>query len=175
MTAASRYLARWAEQSGASEVEVVPFGIDTSRFYAADSNPHRPFTIGAVKALRAKYGTRTLIEALEEAVDSQRAVFGDNHPRLAEIYNLMGDVRREEGRYAEAEALHAKALTVCGQLGGRESPEGARSLWAMGQARWRGGDLDGAPLGQGRLQELDGADGFGDGRRSRRGRRRRWG
>jgi glycosyltransferase involved in cell wall biosynthesis len=91
VTAASRYLARWAEQSGASEVEVVPFGIDTSRFYPADSNPHRPFTIGAVKALRAKYGTRTLIEAfaiLRRWVPDARLIIAGGGPERPALESL---------------------------------------------------------------------------------------
>ena len=93
VTAASRYLARWAEQSGAASVEVVPFGVDTLRFRPADGEPDRPFTIGAVKALRTKYGTRTLIEAfaiLRRWVPNARLLIAGGGPDRLALESIAG-------------------------------------------------------------------------------------
>jgi hypothetical protein len=81
---------------------------------------------------------------LIEAINSQQEVYGDEHPRLAEMYNMMGYIFRERWSYTEAEAWHWKALEVCEKLAGRESPAGAGSLWNIAQSLWLQGKLDAA-------------------------------
>jgi len=80
---------------------------------------------------------------LIEAIRWQKEIYGEAHPRLAEIYNVMGHVRRNQMRYADAEDCYRQSLAVCEKLAGRESADGAHALWNIAMARWLQADHEG--------------------------------
>lgn len=102
VTAASRYLAGWVERAGGADVDLIPFGVDTDRFRPAEEPTPGPFTVGAVKSLQAKYGTRYLIEAiavLVRSVPSVRLLLAGEGPersRLEALASQLGIARRVE-------------------------------------------------------------------------------
>ncbi|MEM7353677.1 MAG: tetratricopeptide repeat-containing protein kinase family protein, partial [Acidobacteriota bacterium] len=53
---------------------------------------------------------------LEEALDLRRQIFGERHPSVAVSLNRLGELRREQGHYREAEALHRRALQMARRL-----------------------------------------------------------
>jgi len=83
-------------------------------------------------------------KTIAEAIGDHKKVYGDEHPKLAELYNLMGHIEREKRLFADAEQWYTKALAVCEALIGRETAEGASALWNIAQARWFQNDFDGA-------------------------------
>lgn len=95
----------------------------------------------------ARFNSRDLESAkaiVSEAIDHHGEFYGEAHPRLAELYNLMGHIEREQRLFAEAGQWYEKALAVCEQLDSRESADGASCLWNIAQARWLQSDFDGA-------------------------------
>lgn len=83
-------------------------------------------------------------ECVSKAIEYHERFYGSDHHKLAELYNLMGHIHREQKLFPEAERWYVKALEICERLIGRETADGASCLWNIAQARWYQSDFDGA-------------------------------
>lgn len=79
-------------------------------------------------------------KAAWEALESQRKVFGEVHLQTADIYTLLGNIRRFRKKYDEAESFYRKTYAIYEELAGQESAECASSLWTLADTLWRRGD-----------------------------------
>lgn len=75
------------------------------------------------------FGDMSQAQALvDRARDLRRAVQGEDHPDLAVGLNLVALIRKDEGRYWEADALHRQALHLQVRHLGEYHPDVARTL-----------------------------------------------
>jgi Flp pilus assembly protein TadD len=58
----------------------------------------------------------------------QERALGPGHPQVATTLNNLGVLYRQQGRYAEAEAAHRRALAIREGALGKNHPEVATSL-----------------------------------------------
>jgi Tetratricopeptide repeat len=65
---------------------------------------------------------------LERAIAADEATLGPNHPAVARKLVDLADLYRQDGRYADAEALCTRALTIQQRALGPKNPETVRTL-----------------------------------------------
>lgn len=79
---------------------------------------------------------------LREAVEANRAVYGDRHPDLAEAQRLLGLLMSEVNRFDEAVPILEEALATQTALTGPRSWEVGRLHESLGQALLSAAELD---------------------------------
>ncbi|GMU63880.1 MAG: hypothetical protein AMXMBFR36_01540 [Acidobacteriota bacterium] len=81
---------------------------------------------------------------VERALEQQRRLHGERHPEVADSYQRLGTLLVAEDRAAEAVPALERAVALRRELDEADSAELALALSALGAARRRAGDLDGA-------------------------------
>ncbi len=83
-----------------------------------------------MRAGAAAYQQGNYAEAVKQtkAALSLAEAFGPDDPRLAGTLSNLGGLYRAQGRYAEAEPLHKRALTIVEKVLGPEHPHVATGL-----------------------------------------------
>ena len=69
---------------------------------------------------------------------------GEGHPSTARSYNNLGNTLRDQGNYAEAEAMHRRALAIYLKALGEGHPFTATSYNNLGNTLWSQGKYAGA-------------------------------
>ncbi len=83
-----------------------------------------------MRAGAAAYQQGNYAEAVKQtkAALSAAEAFRPDDPRLATTLNNLGELYRAQGRYAEAEPLHKRALAIVEKALGPDHPNVAKSL-----------------------------------------------
>ncbi len=73
-------------------------------------------------------------EALNERLlPMYRQIYGERHPRVADVVMSLGEIQNDRGHYAEAEKHERQALEMVQGWYGKDSPEAATDLTILGR------------------------------------------
>ncbi len=64
----------------------------------------------------------------ERLLPSYRQIYGEHHPRVADVLTNLGAIKNDLGHYPEAELFERQALDIVQSWYGKESPESATDL-----------------------------------------------
>jgi non-specific serine/threonine protein kinase/serine/threonine-protein kinase len=98
------------------------------------------YTMGKVHDSLGLYNAAAAL--LEEALKKREALFGPEHPDVAESCERLGDVYQRQGRHAEAEPLLRRAVAIREKRFPANAPLIADSLTSLGNLYQRMGRLD---------------------------------
>jgi CHAT domain-containing protein len=87
---------------------------------------------------------REALPLAQRVVEIRSRVLPPGDPAQASGWYLLAEAHRALGDFAQAEALHRKAISVWSLQGDRHAPSIAASLHYLGAMRWNLGDLPGA-------------------------------
>lgn len=102
-----------------TNVHIIPFGIDTSKFNC-NTRQNKTFTIGTVKALEEVYGIDILLRVYAQyrkisSVSSQLKIFGKGH-QLADLKKLANELNIQDDVSFEGFIPHDKINTAYEKL-----------------------------------------------------------
>jgi eukaryotic-like serine/threonine-protein kinase len=70
----------------------------------------------------------------QRVLEMYKQIYGDRHPRVADIYINLGAIRYDLGHYTEAEQYDRQALDIVQKWYGKDNPEAATDLTILARA-----------------------------------------
>ena len=70
----------------------------------------------------------------QRVLEMYKQIYGDKHPRVADIYINLGAIRYDLGHYTEAERYDRQALDIVQKWYGRDNPQTATDLTILARA-----------------------------------------